>query len=684
MSDESRLSGASALGAERVFHQLVDAIPDYAICMLDPGGHVATWNVGATSIEGYAPREAIGRHFSLFYTPEDIAAGEPARILDTVRQNGHVAHEGWSVRKDGTRFWSHVAVTAIRDPNGVLIGFARVTRDLTARRLAEEELRRSEERFMLLVDSVTDYAIYVLDPEGRVTTWNAGAERMTGYTGDEVIGQHFSRFFTAEDLRLGRPFAELASAERSGRFEDKAVRVKRDGTQFWANVTLTPMRGTHGELVGFAKVTRDLTARRAAEETQRRLLAEQVARTAAQENEARLKESATRADTANRLKDEFLATVSHELRTPLNVIVGWSSLLRARTDDPALVKGLASIHQNALAQSRLIEDILDVSRIITGKLHLHLTAADPVAIINEAIEVIRPSAEAKQLTLRFSPPEEPVVLFADADRLRQIAWNLLSNAVKFTETGGEIVISLTRAGANLELVVRDNGRGIEADFLPHVFERFRQEDSTTTRRFGGLGLGLAIVRHIAELHGGEVDVESAGMGRGALFRVSLPIRPVSSETGERESHPEPVSSGAVERHPVLVGLRVLIVDDDIDAREVLEETLSSAGSSVKTANSATKGLELVRSFRPNVILSDVGMPEQDGYAFMRHVRELGARHGGDVPSIALTGYARHGDRTLAIAAGFTAHVAKPVVLEELLKLVASLALDARREAASSG
>jgi len=269
MSDDHRLNAGKGL-AERVFHQLVDSIPDYAIVILDSTGHIASWNLGAQRIKGYEPNEIIGRHFSVFYTPEDIANGKPTRILETVRQNGHVEHESWRVRKDGTRFWGNVVLTALKEPNGELMGFAKVTRDLTLQKLAEEELRRSEERFRLLVDSVTDYAIYMLDPGGRVTTWNSGAERMTGYRAEEVIGQHFSRFFTAEDARLGRPLAELASAERTGRFEDESVRVKRDGTQFWANVTLTSIRGAHGELIGFAKVIRDLTARRAAEETERR------------------------------------------------------------------------------------------------------------------------------------------------------------------------------------------------------------------------------------------------------------------------------------------------------------------------------------------------------------------------------------------------------------------------------
>lgn len=683
MSDESRVVDENASGAEHLFHQLVDSIPDYAIFMLDLEGRVATWNLGAMRIKGYTREEIVGKHFAIFYTPEDRLAGKPARILETVRQEGHVEYEAWRVRKDGTRFWGNVVVTALKDEHGKQIGFVKVTRDLTARKMAEEELRRSEERFRLLVECVSDYAIYMLDPEGRVTTWNSGAERMTGYKANEVIGQPCSRFFLPEDERDGKPQAELERARKDGRFEDEAWRVRRDGTKFWANVVLTPMRDAHGTLVGFSKVLRDLSERRSVEEMERQLGLEQRARAALEESERQLKEAATRADTANRVKDEFLATVSHELRTPLNAIVGWSSLLRTRTDDPGLVKGLASIHQNAQAQSHLIEDILDVSRIITGQLRLNLSATNVHDIVCQAAEVVRPSAEAKQITLRFALPEEPVLLVADPDRMRQVLWNLLSNAVKFTAVGGEIVTTVERHEAELSLSVRDNGHGIDPEFLPHVFERFRQEDNTTTRRFGGLGLGLAIVRHIAELHGGQVDVESAGIGKGATFRVTLPMRPLTHATSPHQEDHRTARPPSRPRTRALRGLRVLIVDDDRDAREVLEQALLEAGSLVRTADSAARGLELVQSFRPQVIVSDVGMPDVDGYAFMRRVRELGARHGGDVPSIALTGYARHGDRTLAIAAGFTAHVAKPVIPDDLIELIESLAEDARRQEASS-
>ncbi|HTQ05119.1 MAG TPA: PAS domain S-box protein [Polyangiaceae bacterium] len=681
MSDDGGVAGGT--GAEHLFHQLVDSIPDYAIFMLDPEGRVATWNLGAMRIKGYTHQEIVGKHFGIFYTPEERLAGKPARVLETVRRDGRIEDESWRVRKDGTRFWGNVVITALRDGGERLIGFVKVTRDLTARKLAEEELRTSEERMRLLVECVTDYAIYMLDPEGRVSTWNSGAERMTGYKASEIIGQSFTRFFQPEDARAGKPQIELERARTEGRFEDEAWRVRRDGTRFWANVVLTPMRDAHGDLIGYSKVTRDLSERRSAEETERRLDVERSARAVLEESEMRLKVAVARADAANRVKDEFLATVSHELRTPLNAIVGWSSLLRARTDDPALRKGLVSIHQNAQTQSRLVDDILDVSRVITGKLHLNLSATDVMDVVHQAAEVIRPSADAKQIALRFALPEEPVLLVADSDRLRQVVWNLLSNAVKFTDAGGEVLTTVERHGNELSLSVRDTGQGIPLEFLPHVFERFRQADGSTTRRFGGLGLGLAIVRHVTELHGGRVEAESGGPGRGALFRVTLPIRHAAMDASVAPAEALETRPASQPRRHALGGLRILVVDDDRDAREMLEEALVDAGASVRSADSASQALDFVRSFRPHVIVSDVGMPDEDGYAFMRHVRELGARQGGDVPSIALTGYARHGDKTLAIAAGFTAHVAKPVVPAELVELVVSLADDAGREEASS-
>jgi PAS domain S-box-containing protein len=777
------------------YRLLVDSVSDYAVFMLDPAGRVMTWNRGAERIKRYTPDEIIGEHFSRFYPREDIEGGKPDQELKTAVEMGRVEDEGWRLRKDGSRFWANVVITALRGPGGELRGFAKVTRDLTERKRAEEELRRSEERFRLLVEGVTDYAIYMLDPTGHVTTWNSGAERIKGYGRDEIIGKHFGMFFSAEQQAEGAPARELAIAAEEGRYEEESWRTRKDGTQLWANVVLTALRGPSGELLGFAKVTRDLTMRRAADETARELLREQVARASAEEAEGRLREererykalsrrlevilegvadgimvqdrserlifanstaatlcgfpsvdallqatsaevlarfdirdeqgglvdpqdlpgrkvlagepaattllhlrarasgqqswaslratavigpdgrpelavniwhdiseqrrreererylaratatlsssldyestlsslaallvpgladwcsihlldgeqlepvavahfdpakvslaheyhakyppdlrqsrglgnvlrtgepelyehvtaelmeqgardaehldilrgigmkslilvpirvrdrvsgtislvsaeggrrydradvalaeelgrragtsienarlyeqaqsAATRAEEASRVKDEFLATVSHELRTPLNAILGWASLLQGQSADASLAKGLDVIHRNAQAQAKIVDDILDVSRIITGKLRLELGPADLVAIVHDAIEVVRPSALAKSISIELTPPAEPCLLVADPARLQQVVWNLLSNAVKFTDAGGSIRIAVGRQLSKLVVSVTDTGRGIDPAFLPYVFDRFMQADGST-------------------------------------------------------------------------------------------------------------------------------------------------------------------------------------------------------------
>jgi PAS domain S-box-containing protein len=678
--------------SERRFHELVDAVTDYAIFLLDPTGHVATWNAGAKRTKGYEESEIVGKHFSVFYTPEDRANGKPERILETVRREGRVEDESWRVRKDGTRFWANVVLTALRDDRGNVTGFAKVTRDLTERRAAEERLLQSEERFRVLVEGVRDYAIYLLDVDGRVSTWNLGAERMTGYRSDEIIGRTFETFFAEDDRAAGKPARELDIARAEGRFEDEVWRVRKDGTRFWANVVLTALRDPRGKALGFAKVTRDLTARREAEQKERMLLREQAARAAAQENEHRLRESeerareaarraeeaALRAENANRVKDEFLATVSHELRTPLNAILGWSTLIHARPADAATARGIEVIHRNAQAQSRIVEDILDMSRIITGKLRLDLKQASLVAIVRDAIDVVRPSAAAKQIAIAFETRCDGAILVADSERLGQVAWNLLSNAVKFTEAGGSISVRVEQDGPRLTLSVRDTGRGIDPEFLPYVFDRFKQADGSTTRRFGGLGLGLSIVRHIVELHGGSVQADSAGKGQGAIFTVTLPIRALMPDEARADAEVRPSSVASPSEPASLNGVRVLVVDDDADARELLRNVLVLAGAEIETAASALAGFEAVRAFRPHVLISDIGMPDEDGYSFMRRVHALDATSGGSIPSIALTAYTRSEDRTKALAAGFTTHVGKPVNPVDLVAAVANLAAFSRR------
>ncbi len=373
---------------------------------------------------------------------------------------------------------------------------------------------------------------------------------------------------------------------------------------------------------------------------------------------------------ANRLKDEFLATVSHELRTPLNAVLGWARVLRSADIDPELqARALESIERNAQSQARLIEDILEVSRIVTGKLRLKVRTLDMSQVIDAALDVVRPAAEAKDITLRTDIPERPWRGVGDADRLQQIVWNLLSNAVKFTPRGGTVTATLARANGADEIIVTDTGKGIDPSFLPHVFAPFRQADASTTRDHGGLGLGLAIVRQLTELHGGTVRAESQGVDLGARFIVALPAQQTAPGAApDSGRHRAAASNGP----PDLAGVRVMVVDDDRDARELLTATLGYYGADVTAAESAAEALLLLPEVRPDVLLSDIGMSGEDGYSFIRRVRSLPADRGGLIPAVAITAYATAGDRALAMSSGFQLHVPKPFDPVDLARTVQRL------------
>ena len=376
------------------------------------------------------------------------------------------------------------------------------------------------------------------------------------------------------------------------------------------------------------------------------------------------------AERASRMKDEFLATVSHELRTPLNAILGWSQLVRRESMDEADRRhGLETIERNARAQTQLIEDLLDMSRIVSGKLRLDVQPVEPSTFIEAAVETVRPAAEAKGIRLVevLDPSAGPVS--GDPSRLQQVVWNLLSNAIKFTPRGGRVEVVLRRVDSQVELSVDDTGCGIRADFLDHVFERFRQFDGSTTRQFGGLGLGLAIVKHLVELHGGTVRAASPGEGLGSTFTVMLPVTAVRSRP-DRVRPDFRLELDGVERDtPSLRGVKVLAVDDEPDARELVTRMLADCGADVRSSGSAAEALRELEQFSPDVLISDIGMPVMDGYELLRHVRSLGGR----IPAIALTAFARSEDRTRALRAGYLAHVAKPVEPAELIATVASLA-----------
>lgn len=641
------LSARSLERGDERFRLLVDAVEDYAIVLLDPAGNVVTWNVGAERIKGFRESEIVGRHCSIFYPEAVRRAGKCEYELGTAARQGRFEDEGWRVRADGTLFWANVVITALRDAQGKHIGFAQVTRDLTERRRAEEALRQSEERFRLLVDNVTDHAIFMLDASGKVVTWNSGAERIKGYRASEIIGKHVSRFFPDEDVEAAQKM--LDSALRAGRIEDEGYRVRKDGARFWASIVVTALRDSNGRVMGYAVVTRDLTHRRMAE-NERILLAQ--------------------AQEANRVKDEFLATVSHELRTPLNAILGWANILTGERvwDVATLTKGLAVIRRNAQIQAKIIEDILDVSRIITGKLRIETQILNLADVVRDAIEVVRPSFEQKGVELIVQRCDD-TELVGDAGRLQQVVWNLLSNAVKFTDPGGKVTIILERQDSRARVSVEDTGRGLSKEFLPHVFEPFRQADGSSSRKFGGIGLGLSIVRHLVELHGGQVSAESEGEGRGAKFVVELPIRSPTSVAPTARSG---VQTRGHEERDELDDVSILVVDDNADARELLAEFLCAKSLVVHTAGSVQEALELLQKLRPELLVSDIGMPGEDGYELIRRVRALPIDEGGGTLAIALTAFARREDRLRALRVGYDRHLAKPIDPAELLSTIAEL------------
>jgi PAS domain S-box-containing protein len=506
-------------------------------------------------------------------------------------------------------------------------------------------------RLAAIVQS-SDDAIVSKNLDGIVQSWNAGAERMFGYTSEEMVGRPIA-VLIPED----RPeeetgiLARLRRGERVDHFE--TVRRTKDGREINVSVTISPVRNSRGEVVGASKVARDITDRKRAEREREVLLAaERAARESAERH--------------SRMKDEFLATLGHELRTPLNAVLGWATLLRGRAHGPAeLEHALTVIERNARQQAQLIEDLLDMSRIVSGKLRLHVQGVELGVVIQAALDAARPAAEAKGVSLGHDLASDAGQVSGDANRLQQVVWNLVSNAVKFTPRGGAVRVGLERVASQVRVSVTDTGEGISAEFLPLVFDRFRQADSSTTRRHGGLGLGLAIVKHLVELHGGTVAASSEGVGRGASFSVSFPVRATSGAAAVADLAP---SASDVS----LAGVRVVVVDDEADARELVARVLEEAGARVGTAGSAEEALGMVQRERPDVVVSDIGMPGEDGYQLVQRIRMLKKEEGGLTPAVALTAFARVEDRRRALLSGFQMHMAKPVEPAELVAVVASV------------
>ena len=527
--------------------------------------------------------------------------------------------------------------------DGVREGRVWSFRDVTERQRAKEE-----HAYLAAIVASSNDAIIGLTLDGMITSWNAAAERIFGYTPAEAVGQHLALIVPPDRLDEEQGLlSQLAEGKRIEHFE--TVRVRKDQRRIRVSLTISPVRDASGRLIGASKISRDVSERDALLER------EQVAR--------------ARAEEAGRLKDEFLATVSHELRTPLNAILGWAHVLR-RTGltDPRERHAVEVIERNALAQAHVIDDLLDVSRIITGKLRLDVHPLMPSTVVEAAIESLKPMAEAKGVQLDSVLDSRAGPISGDPARLQQVVWNLLSNGIKFTPKGGRVEVRLERVDSSVEITVADNGEGITPEFLPHVFDRFRQFDSSIVRRTSGLGLGLAIVRHLVELHAGFVMAESAGKGQGSNFTVRLPLRPIRA----RHVAPEKDAPGerAIGAMPDLSGIRVLVVDDENDTRDLLREVLEACGADVRDASSSEQAVAIVKEWVPGAIVSDIGMPGEDGYTFIRRIREWERQSGFRIPAVALTAYARSEDRIRALLAGYQVHVAKPIDPMEFALVVA--------------
>jgi PAS domain S-box-containing protein len=631
------------------------------VIVTDNQSRVTFLNPEAERLTGWSYSNAEGRPLSVVFRivnerTRRVAENPVEKALRLGTVVG-LANHTMLLREDGAEFLIDDSAAPIRDKDGSLFGVVLVFRDVTEQR----KLYEAREQLAAIVE-YSGEAIATKNLDGIIQTWNASAEKLFGYRADEIIGKSVTILIPPE--RLAEE-AEIISRLRRGLPAERleTIRLKKDGTVLPVSVTVSPMKNPEGEVIGASKLIQDITVRTRLERERQQLLArEQILR--------------VQAEAAGRVKDEFLATVSHELRTPLSAILGWATMLNKNKVEPAIaIRGIESIERNAKAQAQLIEDLLDVSRIISGKVRLDIKPVLLTSIIEEALDAVRPAAEAKSIRLNVSIDKDADQLRADAARLQQIIWNLVANSIKFTPPRGDVSVNVGRSASMVEISVKDTGEGINPEFLPYVFDRFRQADSSMTRIHGGLGLGLAITRHLVEMHGGTISAQSEGEGRGATFTIKLPTPAVHSETsltkdnGGRQWRSTGHESN---QSPNLQGIKILAVDDSSDTRELLSVVLEDCGATVTTASSVREALEVFNVWIPDILVCDIGMPELDGYAFIKAIRTLPREQGRDTPAIALTGYARVEDRSRALQAGYQMFVPKPIEATELCSIVATL------------
>ena len=602
---------------------------------------------------GYQPAEIAGKAIVEVMGEDGFETIRP--YVETVLQGTPVEFEcDLSFKKTGVHSL-RVVYTPDTDARGRVQGWIASVLDIGERKQAEE----ARALLASIVDS-SDDAIISKRLDGTIMSWNSGAERIFGYSAAEAIGQSIGLI-----IPLERRHEEIAIIQRLSEghkiehFETQ--RVAKDGRLVPISLTVSPVRNRQGVVIGASKIARDITDRVHAEEHRARLLAsEQSARAQAEE--------------ANRAKDEFLATASHELRTPLNAILGWSAMLEQTASlDGRTAKGLQSINRNTRTLAQLVDDLLDVSRMISGKMRLDVSTMDLGDVIDAAVETVLPAASAKDISIHVAVDPASRTMSGDATRLQQAVWNLLSNAVKFTAAGGRVDVRTRIHNGQIELTVADSGIGIDATFLPYVFDRFRQADASSTRAHTGLGLGLAIVRHLVELHGGSVRAESDGRDAGTRFILELPRTQTSLVARDARTPASTAATPTVTAVPRFDGLRILIVDDDRESCDMMLEALRGYGASVRCAMSATDAAATLPEFRPDLVLSDIAMPGRDGYAVLSEVRAAEPVLGRRVPVAAVSAYAHAEDRQRALAAGFDQYLAKPVEPAILASVVKALA-----------
>ena len=648
----------------QVFDAALSHISDCAyIFGLD--GRFTFVNQATLDLWGRTLDQVIGKNLAeIGYAPDTVAAldAERREVIATGRPvKGETVVKS---AKDGTRNLEHI-FTPIFDARHAVVAVTGTSRDITEHKGIVNDLRETKARFLLASEGA-QLGHFHWDIPPTHLNWNVRLKEFFWLPADAEVSLDEAR----ECIHPGDRARITAAMDRAVRGEERYdVEYRVCGPQGqvrWLHVVGEASRNEAGVLDHFSGIARDITLPKRAERDRETVLES--------EREARAE-----AERASRMKDEFLATLSHELRTPLNAILGWANILRDGASTPVdLAEGLEIIERNARAQARIVEDLLDMSRIVSGKVRLDVQRFDLAPVIEAALATVRPAADARGIRLQavLDPVARPVS--GDPGRLQQVFWNLLSNAIKFTPRDGRVQVLLERINSHLEVSISDTGKGMPPDFLPHAFDRFRQEDSSASRQHGGLGLGLAIVKQLVELHGGSVRALSGGENQGSTFIVVLPLTILQAEPSPdpaQRRHPGesfPVVP-SLEVRPDLTGVRVLVVDDEPDARLLVGILLKDCGAAVLTAGSAQEALELMRSERPAVLVSDIGMPGEDGYALIRRVRALPADVGGATPALALTAYARAEDRVRAVQAGFQMHLAKPVQAAELLAMVASLA-----------